>query len=132
MAEFPEIRRRLARFRRILEALLVAQACVFGPATLAAWLFTSDAIWLLLAMVAIVVPLIGIWAFRRDLRPEEDLRGTVQFLNRKKKFYRKHLGIRFRFSKRWFPFGEFVSVGHLRHSPPTPRPESKSPSRPPQ
>jgi hypothetical protein len=124
MAQFAEIRRRLARFRRRLETLLVAEAFVLGVLMLAAWLWTSDAFWLLLAVLAIVVPFIGILTLRRDLRPEQDLQRTVRVLNRKKKFYRKRLGIHFRFSQKWFPFGEVGFARGRKRSDNKARPES--------
>lgn len=113
MAQFPEVRRRLARFRRILEKVLVVEALVLSVSMIVIWLLTTEAVWLLLAIVAFALQYLGIWALRRDLCPDEDLLRTVRLLNAKKKFYRKHLGIRFRFSAKWFPFPEFTPISDV-------------------
>ena len=114
MAQFPEIRRCLARFRRNLEFVLVAEAIVFGGLMFVMWLLTGDAMFLLLTIVTSCVPLISIWSLRRDIRPDQDLRRTVRLLNSKKKLCRSRFGLRVRFSAKWFPFPEIAPIRDIR------------------
>ena len=106
MAEFRVIRNRLARFRSIVERLLVIEAILLGGTCSILWVIGQDQILLLFAVLGLLIPILGIPGLRLALRPEEDLPGTIRRLNAKKKYYRRKLGIRVRFSKRWFPFAE--------------------------
>jgi hypothetical protein len=112
MAQFSEIRRRLARFRCIQLTLQVGAAAVAEAYFVLHWLMSGAVMSLFIAIGVSVLAFIAFVQTCRQLRPEEDLHGTVRRLNAKKKFYRKRLGIRTRFSR--FPFGVFGIKGHRK------------------
>ena len=114
MAQFAELRGRLARFRRIQLTLQVAGAVLAETYFVLFWLMRGEGMSLFIAIAVLILAPIGYCQTCRQIRPEDDLRGTVRRLNAKKKFNRKRLRIRVRFPSKWFPLGEFGFRGHRK------------------
>lgn len=107
MAQFIKTRHRLNRYRRILIALQVASATFAETYFVASLIVSRDVVYLFIAFAVPVLAVLSVCSTRRQLRPDEDLLGTVRWLNARKKRYRKLYGIRVRYHSRWFPLLTF-------------------------